>query len=319
MATSSVLQSTTSAAEDRVAAVRQFSRYYTNVLGLLQEGLLDTEFSLTEARVIFELAAAGQADAASLKRRLDIDPGYLSRLLARLGKAGLISRQRDPDDGRRQVIELTAAGQAAFGTLNDRSERQVRDLLATLPEDAQRRLTGAMAAIEDILSGPAGRTRPAAYLLRSPGPGDLGWMVRAHGELYAREYGWDPTFEALVARIVADYAGNHDPRREAAWIAEVDGQPMGCVLCVRKDDDTAQLRILLVDPAARGLGIGARLVSECLTFARRAGYQRIVLWTNDVLTAARRIYQAAGFRLTGEEPHRSFGHDLVSQTWQLDF
>jgi len=150
-------------------------------------------------------------------------------------------------------------------------------------------------------------------------PGDLGWMVRAHGELYAREYGWDPTFEALVARIVADYAGNHDPRREAAWIAEVDGQPMGCVLCVRKDDDTAQLRILLVDPAARGLGIGARLVSECLTFARRAGYQRIVLWTNDVLTAARRIYQAAGFRLTGEEPHRSFGRDLVSQTWQLDF
>ena len=307
MATSSVLQSTTSAAEDRVAAVRQFSRYYTNVLGLLQEGLLDTEFSLTEARVIFELAAVGQADAASLKRRLDVDPGYLSRLLARLGNAGLISRQRDPEDGRRQVIELTATGQAAFGTLNDRSDRQVRDLLATLPEDAQRRLTGAMAAIEDILSGPAGRTRPAAYLLRSP------------GELYAREYGWDPTFEALVARIVADYAGNHDPRREAAWIAEVDGQPMGCVLCVRKDDDTAQLRILLVDPAARGLGIGARLVSECLTFARRAGYQRIVLWTNDVLTAARRIYQAAGFRLTGEEPHHSFGHDLVSQTWQLDF
>jgi DNA-binding MarR family transcriptional regulator/RimJ/RimL family protein N-acetyltransferase len=319
MATSSVLEATNFAPGDRVAAVRRFSRYYTNVLGLLQEGLLDTEFSLTEARVIFELAASGQADAASLKRRLDIDPGYLSRLLARLGNAGLVSRQRDPDDGRRQVIELTATGQAAFCTLNDRSDRQVRDLLATLPEDAQRRLTGAMAAIQEVLSGPAGRTRPAAYLLRSPGPGDLGWMVRAHGVLYAREYGWDPTFEALVARIVADYAGNHDPRREAAWIAEVDGQPMGCVLCVRKDDDTAQLRILLVDPAARGLGIGARLVSECLTFARRAGYQRIVLWTNDVLTAARRIYQAAGFRLTGEEPHHSFGHDSVSQTWQLDF
>ena len=175
-----------------------------------------------------------------------------------------------------------------------------------------------MAAIEEILSGPGSRTTPAAYLLRSPGPGDLGWMVKAHGELYAQEYGWDTTFEALVARIVADYADNHDPRREAAWIAEVDGQPMGCVLCVRKDDDTAQLRILLVDPAARGLGIGARLVAECLAFARRAGYKRIVLWTNDVLTAARRIYQAAGFRLTGEEPHHSFGHDLVSQTWQLD-
>ena len=319
MATSSVLEATSQAPDDRVAAVRRFSRYYTNVLGLLQEGLLDTEFSLTEARVIFELAASGQADAASLRRRLDIDPGYLSRLLARLGSAGLISRQRDPEDGRRQVIELTAKGQAAFATLNDRSDRQVRDLLTTLPEPAQRRLTGAMAAIEEILSGPAGRQKPAAYLLRSPGPGDLGWMVKAHGELYAQEYGWDATFEALVARIVADYADNHDPRREAAWIAEVDGQPTGCVLCVRKDDDTAQLRILLVDPAARGLGIGARLVGECLAFARRAGYKRIVLWTNDVLTAARRIYQTAGFRLTGEEPHHSFGHDLVSQTWQLDF
>jgi DNA-binding MarR family transcriptional regulator/GNAT superfamily N-acetyltransferase len=319
MATSSVPEATIQAPEDRVAAVRRFSRYYTNVLGLLQEGLLGTEFSLTEARVIFELAAAGTADAASLRRRLDIDPGYISRILARLSNAGLISRQRDPEDGRRQLIELTAQGQAAFATLNDRSDHQVRDLLTALPEPAQRRLTGAMAAIEEILSGPAGRRKPAAYLLRSPGPGDLGWMVKAHGELYAQEYGWDITFEALVARIVADYAGNQDPRRDAAWIAEVDGQPMGCVLCVRKDDDTAQLRILLVDPAARGLGIGARLVEECLAFARRAGYKRIVLWTNDVLTAARRIYQAAGFRLTGEEPHHSFGHDLVSQTWQLDF
>jgi DNA-binding MarR family transcriptional regulator/GNAT superfamily N-acetyltransferase len=319
MTTNSVLQSTNSIPGDRVAAVRRFSRFYTNVLGLLQEGLLETEFSLTEARVIFELAASGPADAASLRRRLDIDPGYLSRLLARLGSAGLISRQRDTDDGRRQLIELTAQGHAAFATLNDRSDHQVRDLLTALPEPAQRRLTGAMAAIEEILSGPAGRQKPAAYLLRSPGPGDLGWMVKAHGELYAQEYGWDTTFEALVARIVADYADNHDPSREAAWIADVDGQPVGCVLCVRKDDDTAQLRILLVDPAARGLGIGARLVGECLTFARRAGYKRIVLWTNDVLTAARRIYQAAGFRLTGEEPHHSFGHDLVSQTWQLDF
>jgi DNA-binding MarR family transcriptional regulator/GNAT superfamily N-acetyltransferase len=321
MATSSVLEATSQAPDDRVAAVRRFSRYYTNVLGLLQEGLLDTEFSLTEARVIFELAAAGQADAASLKRRLDIDPGYLSRLLARLDKAGLIWRQRSPEDGRRQVIELTADGRKAAATLGERSDRQVREILAALPESAQRRLTGAMAAIEDILGAgrPAGRGQPAAYLLRSPGPGDLGWMVKAHGELYAQEYGWDATFEALVARIVADYTDNHDPRREAAWIAEVDGQPTGCVLCVRKDDDTAQLRILLVDPAARGLGIGARLVGECLAFARRAGYKRIVLWTNDVLTAARRIYQAAGFRLTGEEPHHSFGHDLVSQTWQLDF
>jgi GNAT superfamily N-acetyltransferase len=217
------------------------------------------------------------------------------------------------------VIDLTDHGRAAFATLNDRSDHQVRDLLATLPDLAQRRLTGAMAAIEDVLGDPAedpGR-KPTAYLLRSPGPGDLGWMVRAHGVLYAQEYGWDTTFEALVARIVADYAEDHDPRREAAWIAEVDGENMGCVLCVRKDDGTAQLRILLVDPAARGLGIGARLTEECITFARQAGYRRLVLWTNDILTAARRVYQRAGFRLTSEEPHRSFGRDLTAQTWEL--
>ena len=321
MATSSVLEATNFAPEERVTAVRRFSRYYTNVLGLLQEGLLDTEFSLTEARVIFELAVAGQADAASLKRRLDIDPGYLSRILARLDKAGIISRQRDPGDGRRQVIELTAEGRMAAATLGERSDRQVREILAALPEPAQRRLTGAMAAIEDILGGggPAGRGTPTAYVLRSPGPGDLGWMVKAHGEFYSQEYGWDSSFEALVARIVADYAENHDPRRESAWIAEVDGEPMGCILCVRQDDDTAKLRILLVDPAARGLGIGARLVTECVAFARRAGYRRMVLWTNDVLVAARRIYQQAGFRLVEEETQRNFGHDLVSQTWQLDF
>src|ERR1043165_1630372 len=214
MATSSVLEATTSAPEDRVAAVRRFSRFYTNVLGLLQEGLLETEFSLTEARVIFELAASGQADAAGLTRRLDIDPGYLSRVLARLEKASLVSRQRDPGDGRRQVIELTPQGHAAYRTLDDRSGRQVRNLLAALPENAQRRLTGAMAAIEEILGGsPAGRDKPAAYLLRPPGPGDLGWMVQRHGELYAREYGWDTSFAALVARSVAGHAGKHDPRR----------------------------------------------------------------------------------------------------------
>ena len=326
MATSSVLEATNSVPEDRVGAVRRFSRFYTNVLGLLQEGLLETEFSLTEARVIFELAASGHAGAAGLTRRLDIDPGYLSRVLARLGKAGVISRHRSPADGRRQVIELTSNGREAAATLGERSDRQVRDLLAALPGPEQRRLTSAMAAIEEILGDGDGdgdsrseNRKPVAYLLRSPGPGDLGWMVKRHGELYAQEYGWDSSFEALVARIVADYAGNHDPRREAAWIAEVDGNPVGCVLCVRTDDDsTAQLRILLVDPAARGLGIGARLVTECVAFARQAGYRRVVLWTNDVLLAARRIYQAAGFRLTGEEPARNFGHDLVSQTWQLD-
>jgi DNA-binding MarR family transcriptional regulator/GNAT superfamily N-acetyltransferase len=308
---------TTAAVKERVAAVRRFNRYYTNVLGLLQEGLLETPYSLTEARVIFELSAAAEpVDTSGLRRRLDIDPGYLSRVLAQLQKAGLITRQQSPADGRRQLVSLTGPGREASQLLDQRSVSQVSELLSRLPESRQRDLTSAMGCVENILDGP-GRARPAAYVLRSPDPGDLGWVVRQHGVLYADEYHFDAGFEALVARIVADYANDHDPRREAAWIAEVDGEPAGCVFCVRKDDSTAQLRLLLVDPAARGLGIGARLVSECVSFARRAGYSELVLWTNDILTAALHVYQAAGFRLVRQEQHQSFGHDLTGQTWQL--
>ncbi|HEY7362175.1 MAG TPA: helix-turn-helix domain-containing GNAT family N-acetyltransferase [Streptosporangiaceae bacterium] len=300
--------------DGQVAAVREFNRFYTGVIGLLREGLLGTPYSLTEARVLFELARDDAVELADLRRWLDIDAGYLSRLLARFEADGLVSRTRSPADGRRQVIGLTGPGRAVQADLDARSGAQIRALLAALAPDGRQRLAGAMASIREII-GPA--PPPAAFVLRPPVPGDLGWVVQRHGALYAAEYGWDASFEALVARIVADYAARGDHRREAAWIAELGGEPAGCVFCMRKTDTTAQLRLLLVEPRARGLGMGGRLVAECVSFARRAGYREMVLWTNDVLHAARRIYQRAGFRLAGSEPHHSFGHDLVGQDWRL--
>jgi DNA-binding MarR family transcriptional regulator/GNAT superfamily N-acetyltransferase len=300
---------------DRVAEVRAFNRFYTDTLGVLDEGLLHTPYTLTEARVLFELGqptADRPGEVAELRRALAIDAGYLSRILARLQADRLVARERSAADGRRQVIRLTDAGRAARETLDQRSAGQIRALLAKLTDEDQRRLVAAMAVIRDVIE-PARRSD--AYLLRPLRPGDLGWVVHRHGVRYAEEYGWDETFEALVARIVADYAEHRDPQREHAWIAEVDGAPVGCVFCTRQDDPTAQLRLLLVEPPARGLGIGGRLVEECLRFARRAGYERITLWTNDVLAGARRIYERAGFALVTEEPHHSFGHDLVGQHW----
>jgi DNA-binding MarR family transcriptional regulator/GNAT superfamily N-acetyltransferase len=295
-------------------AVREFNRFYTNVLGLLREGLLDTPYSLTEARVIFELARQDTAEVAALRRSLDIDAGYMSRILARFAADGLITRERVRSDGRRQVIGLTGTGREAFRMLDRSASDQVRAMLAALTEDGQQRLTSAMAAIRESIEGSA---RPAAFVLRPPRPGDLGWVVHRNGALYAQEYGWDSSYEALVARVVADYAARADPAREAAWIAELDGEPAGCVFCMRKTDTTAQLRLLLAEPRARGMGLGGHLVAECVSFARRAGYAEIVLWTNDVLTAARRIYQRAGFRLTASAAHHSFGHDLVGEDWLL--
>jgi DNA-binding MarR family transcriptional regulator/GNAT superfamily N-acetyltransferase len=297
-----------------VTAVRAFNRFYTNVIGLLQEGLLATPYSLTEARVIFELASREHADATELCRVLDIDAGYLSRVLGRLEAGQLISRQRSAGDGRRLEIGLTGQGRAAFRMLDMRSASQISELLERLSSVDQRRLTAAMATVREVIEG---TPRPAGYVLRAPLPGDLGWVIQQHGAVYADEYRWDGSFEALVARIVADYAEQHDAQREAAWIAEVNGEPAGCVFCVRTSDVTGQLRLLLVDPAARGMGIGARLVAECVSFARRAGYAELMLWTNDILAAARGIYEQAGFRLENEERHRSFGHDLVGQTWRL--
>ena len=225
-----------------------------------------------------------------------------------------MTRTRSPLDGRRQVIGLTGAGRAVQADLDARSGAQIRALLAGLTPDGRRRLTGAMTSIQEIVGPPP---PPAAFVLRPPGPGDLGWVVQRHGALYAAEYGWDASFEALVARIIADYAARAGRNGEAAWIAEVAGERAGCVFCMRKDGQTAQLRLLLVEPSARGMGIGGRLVAECLAFARRAGYREIVLWTNDVLHAARRIYQRAGFQLVSSQPHHAFGHDLVEQDWRL--
>jgi DNA-binding MarR family transcriptional regulator/N-acetylglutamate synthase-like GNAT family acetyltransferase len=298
----------------QVAAVREFSRFYTNVLGLLREGLLDTPYSLTEARVIFELGRREQTEVTRLRRSLDIDAGYLSRILARFEADGLVTRQRSAADGRQQVIALTGPGRAAFLMLDSRSAGQAGGLLSRLSPADQRRLTGAMATVREIIDG---APRPAMFLLRAPGPGDLGWVVHRHGALYAQEYGWDDTFEALVARIVAGYAEHHDPEREGAWIAEAEGEPVGCVFCVRSSEATAQLRLLLVEPRVRGMGVGGRLVAECIDFARRAGYADVVLWTNDVLTQARQIYQRSGFQLVDSAKHHSFGHDLVGQTWRL--
>ncbi len=304
------------ALEDRVAAVRAFNRAYTPAMGLLREGLLESPYSLTEARVIFELARRHEADAGALKELLDLDAGYLSRTLARLEASGVVARERAPHDGRRRVVRLTDDGRAAAALLDERSAAAVARLLAALGEDDQRRLVGAMDAIRELLA-PA-RQAGRALVLRAPRPGELGWIVQRHGALYAEEFGWDERFEALVARVVADFAAGRDARREAAWIAEVDGAPAGCVLCARRDEATAQLRLLLVEPSARGRGVGARLVDECVRFARLAGYARIVLWTNDVLTSARRIYEAAGFELVDAAAHRDFGPEVVGQHWALE-
>lgn len=299
-----------------VAAVRAFTRYYTATLEVLEEGLLDTPYSVTEARVIFELAQQDAVELVDLRQQLRIDAGYMSRILNRFEADGLVVREASEVDARRQVLRLTPAGRAVFDTLDQRSARQVEGLLAEVPEADRQRLVEAMATVRTIMGDD--RPPPRTVLLRAPTSGDYGWVVARHGALYAAEYGWDETFEGLVARIVGDFVADHEPAREAAWIAELDGKSVACVFCVAKDDTTAQLRLLLVEPSARGLGIGARLVRECLAFAERAGYGAITLWTNDVLESARRLYEAAGFELVNEEPHHSFGHDLMGQYWTRD-
>lgn len=304
-----------SATAERVAYVRAFNRSYTSALGLLGDEYLHTRWNVSEARVIYELATCGGADAATLRTELGLDSGYLSRILARFEADGLVERTPSPADRRRQSVTLTAAGRKEFAQLNRRSAREVGKVLAAHPEHDQRRLVEAMATITDVLTGH--RDGPAVTL-RAPEPGDFGWVVARHGALYAREYGWNVEFEALVARIVADFLDDHDPALERAWIADVDGTPSGCIFCVRRDAETAQLRLLLVEPSARGLGVGSRLVAECIDFARRNHYRRLVLWTNDVLVDARRVYERAGFQLDAEEPHHSFGVDLVGQNWSLD-
>jgi len=297
---------------EAVAAMRAFNRLYTNVIGVLRGGYLGSPYSLTEARLIFELGQREVTEVAQLRRSLDIDAGYLSRILARFEADQLVTRERSGADARRQVIALTEAGRTIQAGLDAQAAGQIGTLLAGLSGPARRRL---LAAIREVTGVLAGADRPRSYVLRPPRPGELGWVVQAQTAGYRQQYGWDGTYEAMVARLVADYAEHRDPKREAAWIAEVDAEPAGSVFCVRRSDKVAQLRLLYVDASARGLGIGARLVEECLRFAREAGYREIMLWTNSVLAEARQIYQRADFKLVDEAPHRSFGQDLVGQNW----
>lgn len=299
--------------DDLVPSVRAFNRFYTHRLGLLEEGFLDSPYTLPEARVLYELARRDSTDMADLRRFLNLEAGYLSRMLAQLDAEGLVARQRAAGEPRRLSAALTDRGRSVIAELDARSSAQVRDLVARLTEADQRRLAGAISTVRELLDQPP--IRGDDIVLRALRPGEIGWVVQRHGALYAEEYGWDATFEALVARIMADHAADHDPGREAAWIAEVEGVPMGCVMCVREDDTTARLRVLLVEPSGRGMGLGGRLVAECLRFARRAGYRRMVLLTYDVLASARRIYQRAGFHLDSAVQTRAFGHDLVEQVW----
>jgi DNA-binding MarR family transcriptional regulator/N-acetylglutamate synthase-like GNAT family acetyltransferase len=301
--------------EQRVAAVRRFNRFYTKQIGLLHEGYLESPFSLAEVRVLYELAHRDTPTAAELRRELGLDAGYLSRILRGFEKRGLIHRTPSEADGRQTLLSLTEKGRRAFAPLHTRSRDEIGALLSRLSPAEQHRALEAMHTIEQLLGAlPEPR---APYLLRPHQPGDMGWVVHRHGTLYAQEYGWDERFEALVAGVVAKFIEHHDPKRERCWIAEKDGEIVGSVFLVGRSKTVAQLRLLLVEPKARGLGIGARLVGECMRFARHAGYRKVTLWTNSVLRSARRIYQAAGFRLVREAPHRSFGADLVGETWDL--
>jgi DNA-binding MarR family transcriptional regulator/GNAT superfamily N-acetyltransferase len=301
---------------ERVEAVRHFNRFYTRVIGVLREGLLDSPFSLVQARVLYELAHRDQPTASEIARDLGLDAGYLSRILRGFAASGLVRRRRSSADGRRTLLELTARGRRTFRGLDQRSQADVRAMLRDRSPADQQRLLAGMRGIERALGRRVESSAP--YVIRPPQPGDMGWVVHRHGLLYAQEYGYDEQFEALVARIVADFVDHFDPRRERCWIAERDGEIVGSVFLVRKSATVAKLRLLLVEPAARGLGIGGRLLRECVAFARLAGYRKITLWTQNDLYAARHLYKRAGFHIVGKEAHQSFGKDLVAETWELD-
>ena len=299
-----------------VEAVRHFNRFYTKQIGVLHEGLLGSPYTLTEVRILYELAHRDRPTAADLSKELGLDPGYVSRILRGFKKRGVITKTRSTTDGRRSLLSLTARGRRAFAPLNQRSHDDVEAMLNSLSGPEQLRLSQAMQTIERLLGG---RGEPKVpYLLRFHQPGDMGWVVHRHGVLYTQEYGWDGTFEALVAEIVAKFIREFDAKRERCWIAEREGEVVGSVFLVRHSATTAQLRLMYVEPKARGFGIGSRLVDECIRFARQVGYRKVTLWTNSVLVAARHIYRKAGFRLVHEDPHHSFGHDLIGETWQLD-
>lgn len=301
---------------EKIEAARHFNRFYTKQIGVLNEGLLESPFSLSEARVIYELANRERATATEIGTELGLDAGYLSRTLRDFEKRKLIRRKPSEEDARQSVLNLTARGQKEFESLNQLSRNQVEEILNDLSPAEQNSLLAAMRTIENLLSAKP-KVEKFSYILRPPQAGDMGWVVQSNGILYAQEYGWDENYEALVAQIVADFVKNYDSKRERCWIAEKDGETVGSVFLVKESEKVARLRLLIVDPKARGLGIGKRLVDECTRFARQVGYQKITLWTNSVLLAARSIYQKAGYELVKSEPHHSFGKDLVGETWEL--
>jgi DNA-binding MarR family transcriptional regulator/N-acetylglutamate synthase-like GNAT family acetyltransferase len=302
--------------DEEIATFRRFNRLYTRMIGTLGENLLDSQYSLTEARVLYELAH-NRATAKEIAEELNLDPGYLSRILRKFEDSGLLKRTASATDGRQMRLSLTAKGKSAFSELNLRSDKQARELLNQLTPSKREILLHSMQEIE---SGLNQYENTAPYILRQHRPGDMGWVVSRHGALYAQEYGWDEHFEALVARIVADFIINYEPKRERCWIAERNGDRLGCIFLVKHPEqtETAKLRLLLVEPSARGMGLGKALVNECVRFARSAGYKKMTLWTQSSLSADHHIYQQTGFRLVREEPHHSFSVDLVGQTWEME-
>lgn len=307
------------ALDDDIAAMRAFTRFYTRLIGVLQEGLLDEPFTLAESRVLYELANREAPTAAELGGELGLDEGYLSRILRAFDRRGLITRVKSNADARQRHISLSAGGRKAFARLNAKSHDQVGELLAPLSPEERKRLIESMGFVRHALGDHDERTRTAQppYTLRPHRPGDMGWIVHRHGILYAREYGWDERFESLVAKVVADFVDEFDVRRERCWIAEREGAIVGSVFVKRKSATVAKLRLLYVEPETRGLGIGRHLVRECIAFARAVGYRKLTLWTNSILVAARRIYEAEGFHLVDEQKHHLFGPELVGQTWEL--
>jgi DNA-binding MarR family transcriptional regulator/GNAT superfamily N-acetyltransferase len=301
--------------EQRIGAVRRFNRLYTRRIGVLQDGFLKTPYSLAEARVLYELARRDTATASEIAAELDLDHGYLSRVLRGFGERGLVVKTASPNDRRQSLLSLTAKGRMAFAPLEERSQNEVAAMIGALSVADQERVVAAMRTIERSLCGAP--TPQVPYILRPPRPGDMGWIIARHGVLYAEEYGWDERLEALTAEIVAAFLRKHDPKRERCWIAERDGENVGSIFLVRETDEVARLRLLLVEPEARGLGIGGRLAEETVRFARVAGYLKIMLWTHSVLVAARRIYERAGFKLTHQWKHDMFGKELDAETWEL--
>jgi DNA-binding MarR family transcriptional regulator/N-acetylglutamate synthase-like GNAT family acetyltransferase len=301
---------------NKIDQVRKFNRFFTRKIGALREGLLHSSFSLTEVRILFEIANGNNPTATKLRRELGLDAGYLSRILTRFEEQGLTERVRSEQDGRQFHIRLTSEGMKVFFELDQRSRNEVAELLNTLSEDEQQKLLKAMHDIKTILDKKNFKFSEAVYL-RSHQPGDMGWVTHRHGVLYAQEYGWDERFEALVAQITADFINHYKPEREQCIIAEMNGEIVGSVFVVQSSETVAKLRLLLVEPKARGFGLGSRLVQECITFARYAGYKKLVLWTNSVLLEARHIYAKAGFKLVEQEEHHSFGKDLIGETWEL--